>query len=71
MRAHEADQPAVREPDKAGFLVVDDAGRVVAERREILPIVAAVVGAHQRRARAFALAFFLIAMDAAVETHQQ
>ena len=52
------------------LLVVDDRGRIVGQRRVVFPVVAAVVRAHQRRARRLALALLLVAVDAAVEAHE-
>ena len=54
--AHGADEAAVAQAHQRRLLVVDDRGRVVGEGRVVLPVVAAIVRAHQRRARGLALA---------------
>ena len=49
--AQEADEAAVLQAQDRRLLIVDDRGRIVGERRVVFPVVAAVVGAHQGRAR--------------------
>ena len=46
-------------------------GRVEGDRRIVLPVLAAVVGAHQRGSRRFVFAFLAVAADAAIDAHEQ